>query len=218
MDLIEIIKNLGTVAGALGIVELIKFFITRKDKKQERQEDREDQKKSDIQELKKDTEEKLDALQAEFKEGLADREKRSTDRYLEHKEAILNMNQEHRKDFQELLKAIQQLTTNDTKTTEMIETNQQTVGVLADGMVGMIHNTILFTSKGIIDRGVVTFEELATLESLYVPYTKLGGNGDVRKRYEKINELKTVSKEEADRIDAELRKKEFKELQEAVRS
>lgn len=207
MEIWEFIKNFGAVAGSLGIIELIKFFVTRKDKKEERQEDRADKKNEELEELRK-----------EFTDGLADREKRSTGRYLEHKEAILNMNLEHKKDFRELLKAIEQLTKNDTKTTEMIETNQETIGVLADGMVGMIHNTILFTSKGIIERGVVTFEELATLESLYVPYSKLGGNGDVRKRYEKINELKTVSKEEADRLDAEIKKKEFKELQETVRS
>lgn len=218
MDLLEFLKSFGTVAGSLGIIELIKFFVSRKDQKQIRQEDREDKKNDEVEKLRKETKAQLDNLHDEFERGLAERETRSTGRYLEHKEAILQMSSEHKKDFQELLRAIQQLTNNDTNISQLVENNQQTVGIVANGIVGIIHNTILYTSKGILERGVVTFEELATLESLYVPYARLGGNGDVKKRYEKVNELKTVTKEEADRIDEQLKREKYKELQKDVES
>lgn len=133
-----------------------------------------------------------------------------------HDDAINAIKLQHQEDFQKLNKAIEQLTENDTKIATFIEDNQSTTGIIASGVVGIIHNTIINCTQPIIDRGVVTYQELNTLDSLYIPYSKLGGNGDCQRRYNDITKLQKVSEEEAIKRDKELAIKKQKELQEAI--
>ncbi len=194
MTVAEWIKTIFTILFSGAFFGFIQFLITRKDNKDD----------------------SLKKLKEEFDKGLDEREKTGKNRYDEHKNAIQAIKLQHQEDYQKLNEAIKQLTENDTKIAALIEDNQTTTGVIASGVVGMIHNTIIHSTQPIVDRGCVTYGELNTLDSLYTPYAKLGGNGDCQRRYNDIAKLPKVSDEEAIKRDKELAVKKQKELQEAI--
>lgn len=198
MDITQVVLTIvGSVIGSGAVFGFIEFLIKRKDKKEE-----------------DDINTKFENVRKEFKTGLDEREATGKERYLEHKEAILDMSSEHKKDFQALLNAIEKLTENDTNTNELLKKNQAIMDTIADGVVGMIHNTILRSTQPILERGAVTYEELATLDSLYTPYAKLGGNGDCKRRYEDVTKLPKISNEEAILRDREMEIARHKAMQE----
>ena len=194
MTAAEWIKTFITILFSGAFFGFIQFLITRKDNKDD----------------------SLKKLKEEFDKGLDERELTGKNRYDEHKNAIQAIKLQHQEDFQKINEAIKQLTENDTKIATLIEDNQSTTGVIASGVVGMIHNTIIHSTQPIIDRGCVTYAELNTLDSLYIPYAKLGGNGDCQRRYKDVSSLPKVSEEEAIKRDKELAVKKQKELQEAI--
>ena len=189
-------ETLITVICSGGFLAFLQFLISRFDKKHDR-----------IADLEK----KLD-------EGLEDREKTGKARYTEHQLAIEKMGIDHQKDFQELQKAIQQLVSNDTKFAESIEKMANKQDIMASANVGMVHNTIIRFTDPIIERDAVTYDELANLDSLYQPYARLGGNGECKRRFEDVNKLTKISKEEAIKRDREIEIRNFQEIQEAIRS
>lgn len=194
-----ILQSIITFLGVLVGSGIIQFFVNRKDKQ--------------IEDEKND---KLKAMDEKFQKGLDEREAKGLERYNEHKVAIAEMSLQHQKDFQQLKDAIKQLTENDTNIAKLIERNEQTIGTIADGLVGMIHNTIIYTTEPILKRDAVTYEELATLDSLYVPYSKLGGNGECKRRYYDVNKLTKISKEEADKRDRAIEKRKLEEVKETI--
>lgn len=56
-------------------------------------------------------------------------------------------------------------------------------------LVGIAHIEILFFGLQYIDRGWITKDEYETLDSLYKPYLKLGGNGSATKVMREIEKL-----------------------------
>lgn len=190
----ETAKFILTVVGSGAFLTFLQFLISRFDKKHDR-----------IQELEK----KLD-------EGLDDTEKTGKARYDEYHASIEEMNMNHQKDFQELQKAINQLVQNDIKFTESIEKMVQKQEIIASANVGMVHNTIIQFTDPIICRKAVTYEELANLDSLYVPYSKLGGNGECKRRYEDVNKLIKISRDEANKRDREIETAKYKEIQKTI--
>lgn len=192
--MISVITTALTIIFSGAFFTFLQFLITRKDNKDD----------------------KFKKLEDEFKKGLDERELMGKNRYDEHRIAIQSIKLQHQEDFQKLNEAIKQLTENDTKIAALVEDSQTTTGVIASGVVGMIHNTIIHSTQAIVDRGAVTYQELNTLDSLYIPYAKLGGNGDCQRRYDDIAKLPKVSEEEAIKRDKELAIKKQKELQEAI--
>ena len=192
IDSTIIVAGLALIGG-FGGNGLVQFLINRRDKKKE------DQKNE---ELKK--------LREEFKEGLDDREKTGKARYDEHHLAIEKMDFQHQKDFQELKDAIRLLTENDTKITKSIESLSETQSIMADSLVGLAHDRIIQHTDRIAERGAITNKEKATLRSMYNPYHRLGGNGEVQEAFEYVLTLPTVSEETAHERDKDLRRKEFK--------
>ena len=190
----EMIQTILTIIFSGAFFSFIQFLITRKDNKDD----------------------KFKSLESEFKKGLDERERTGKNRYDEHKNAINAIKLQHQEDFQKLNEAIKQLTENDTKIAALIEDNQSTTCVIASGVVGIIHNTIIHSTQQIIDRGAVTYQELNTLDSLYIPYAKLGGNGDCQRRYNDIVKLPVISDEEALKRDKVIAANKQKELQEAI--
>lgn len=190
----SVITTALTIIFSGAFFSFLQFLITRKDNKDD----------------------KFKQLEDEFKKGLDERELMGKNRYDEHRIAIEKISIQHQKDFQTLSSAVTKLTENDTKIAALVEDSQNTTGVIASGVVGMIHNTIIHSTQPIIDRGCVTYGELNTLDSLYIPYAKLGGNGDCERRYNDVAKLPKVSEEEAIKRDKELAIKKQKELQEAI--
>lgn len=181
---------------------LIQFFVSRKDKKEE------DEKHNSADSLRKELKDHLTTVNDKWKIDYCDK----------NRESILRMDAEHKKDFQELQKAIVQLVENDTKFANNINKMAEKQDIIAQANVGMVHNTIIRFTDPIIERGAVTYDELANLDSLYVPYAKLGGNGECKRRYEDVNKLIKISREEAVKRDREIEIAKYKEIQKNIRT
>ena len=74
---------------------------------------------------------------------------------------------------------------------------------------GIIHDRIMHNVEGFIERNGITVDEISTLKSMYYPYKKLGGNGDVETAYEKVasGTIPVITKEEALKRDVLLQRK-----------
>ncbi len=199
---------------------IIQFFVTRRDKKVE------DGKKNHEEELKKEMKDHLtnvndkwkidycdknakaiEDLIKEVRIGLADREETGKRRYDEHHLTIEKMNVEHQKDYLDLKKAIEKLTENDTTITESIKKIAEKQDIMADSLIGQAHDRIIFLTDKIAEREAITIKERATLDSMYEPYKKLGGNGLCATAMHHIDTLKVVSDDEAKEMDKELKRK-----------
>ena len=167
---------------------IIQFFVNRKDKKAE--------------DLKND---KYEELRKEFQKELNEREGTGELRHKESKTIIEQMNVAYQKDFKELKDAIIKLTDNDTKITDSIQKMSDKQELMAESLLGLSHDKIISTTDKIAMRGAITIKEQATLDSMYKPYSSLGGNGHCKKAMEYVAKLSVVSDEEARRRDAELR-------------
>lgn len=195
VDATEIILAGMALVGAVAGNGLFQFLLTRKDKKKE---------EAKNEDLKK--------LREEFKAGLDEREKTGKARYDEHHIAIERMDIQHQRDFQELKNAIQQLTENDTKITESIRVIGETQSIMAESLVGMAHDRIIQFTNIICDRECITNKEKSTLKSMYEPYHRLGGNGEVKEAYDYVLSLPTVSEDIARKKDRDINYNQLKQV------
>lgn len=210
-------QTLVTLLGVIIGSGLIQFFFQRKDKLKE------DEKKNNAESIKKEMKDHLtnvnnqwkvdycdknsqaiEKLAEDVKEGLEQREQTGFKRYEEHKLAIEKMNIEHQKDFLELKKAIQRLTENDTKITESLSNMANKQEYMAESLVGQAHDRIIFLTDRISIRGAITNKEKATITSMYNPYSKLGGNGEVKEAVEYVRTLPTITDDEARERDMKI--------------
>lgn len=184
MDILQALQNFGALVGAFGVVELIKFFVLRKDKKQERQEDRVD----DIGNLRTELKKHLDDTNASWKETYCDKNAK----------AIADVATELSDLGAKLTENVLLLTNTVTE----IKENNSNIG---DAINGIIHDRIIHNVDSFIERGGITQDELATLTSMYEPYRKLGGNGNVQTAYDIAAKLPIITKEQAIKRDNEIR-------------
>lgn len=181
MDFGALVTNIGSLAGALGIVELIKFFVSRKDKKQERKEDKE----AAVDNLRKELKQHLIDVNAGWKETYCDKNSKAV---------------------AELSEVTVQLKDNILLLTENISQMQEYNTNVGDAVKGIIHDRLLHNVDCYIERGGITHEELATLKSMYDPYKSLGGNGDVETAYNIALKLPVITKNDALERDNRLKK------------
>ena len=219
MDWGQILVTAITVIISSGIIQ---FFVNRRDKKVE------DSKKNHEEELKKEMKDHLtnvndkwkvdycdknakaiEDLVKEVRTGLTEREDTGRKRYEEHKLAIENMNIEHQKDFLALKEAIAKLTENDSKITESLTKIADKQNNMAESLVGQAHDRIIFLTDKITDRGAITNKEKATIKSMYLPYSSLGGNGEVRESVEYVLELPTIKESEAKERDVKIKQQQM---------
>ena len=222
MDVTQIVLTVvGSVIGSGAVFGFVQFLITRRDKRQE------EAKHDHDEELKQEMKDHLTNVNAQWKVdycdknakainnlveevriGLADREAMGKKRYDEHHIAIEKLSIQHQKEFLELKKAIDKLTENDTRITSSLEKMSEKQGNMADGLLGLAHDRIIFSTDKIAERGAVTLREKATLKSMYEPYRKLGGNGDCETAMEHVMNLPVVSDEKAKQKDIENKKRQ----------
>lgn len=194
-DWTPIVVAIISVVGVALSSGIIQFFVNRKDQQ------RQTSLNVAIEELRK-----------EFQKGLDEREATGASRYEEHQKAINEMKAEHVKDFKALQNAIDQLAKNDTRITNNIEEIAKTQSVIAESHVGQAHDRIIFLIDRIAARGSITNKEKATIKSMYEPYRKLGGNGEVKEAFEYAMTLPTVSDDKARQLDLDNRRKEYREI------
>lgn len=176
-----------SIIGSGAVFGFVQFLIQRSDNKKAQ--------------LKKDEHEEL---RKEFNKGLQEREDVGRKRYEEHKIAIEQMTKEHKKDFEILLKAIKNVEDSNEKLCEKVDTVADYQKNIGDGVMGLSHDKLIFSTGKIAERKAITLKEKATLTSIYDPYRRLGGNGDCKTAYEHVMSLNVISDEEAKRIDKEL--------------
>ena len=188
MDFLTAAQNFGALVGAFGVVELIKFFVSRKDKKQERQEDRVD----DIGNLRVELKKHLEDTNADWKTTYCDK----------NAQAIAQV-------ARELSELGTKLTDNVLLLTNTVSDIKEYNSNIGDAINGIIHDRIIHNVDGFIERGGITHDELATLTSMYEPYKKLGGNGNVQTAYEIAVKLPIITKEQALKRDNEIRRQSY---------
>lgn len=222
MDMTQVITSLiGTAIGGGAVLGFIQFLISRRDKqKEEAKLNRDETIKKEMRDhlthvndqWKIDYCDKnakaINDLIKEVREGLAAREETGKQRYDEHHMAIEKLSVEHQKEFLELKKAIDKLTENDSKITESLQRISDKQECMADSLVGQAHDRIIFLTDKISLRGAITNKEKATITSMYEPYHKLGGNGEVKEAVEYVRTLPTKTDEEAREMDEALKRKE----------
>lgn len=188
MDATQIVISVITVVGVISGSGIIQFFVNRRDNKKEAV-----------------RAQAFETLREEFRNGLQAREDKGRERYEQHSQDIKKMQLQHEQDFKELKQAVQQLTDNDSKITNNMDQLKETQAAIAESLVGMAHDRIIQRTDKISERGSITNKEKATLKSMYDPYHRLGGNGEVREAFEYVLTLPVVSEDQAREKDRELR-------------
>ena len=167
---------------SVAVLKFVEFLITHFSNQRNRKEDRKDA-----------TDKKL----ADFKKIVFDRIEEMGD------DIKTNYCEKNAKAIEELKQISKNLSDNIVLLTEAtieIKDYEKNVG---DALNGIIHDRIIHNVEGFIERGGITVDEISTLKSMYYPYKKLGGNGDVETAYEKVanGEIPVITKEEAWRRD-----------------
>ena len=193
-ELVLIMAGGGTVAALLKFFE---FLIQHFNHKKERAEDKEE---NDIRKEMKDHLTSVNAkwkedycdvnakaiadLANEVREGLADREARGAERY-----------KEHQKSIEELRKAMITMAEN-------TEETRRIGGYMAESLMALTHDKIVYLGKVYQRRGAITLAEQNNLKLLYTPYHDgLGGNSDGEGYYNYCMNLPVVTDEEAALMD-----------------
>lgn len=82
----------------------------------------------------------------------------------------------------------------------------QILDAQAKELMGLGHDKIIFLTQQIARRGCITLREKSNLEALYIPYSKLGGNGDGKTGYNHCMGLSVCSEERALELDRQLKR------------
>lgn len=164
-------------ASITAFFELVKFLLARKFQK----EDKEDNY----------------ATRQELVEGLEAREAKGAERFDINSKAIV----ENTKAIEDLASISKDLKDNVLLLTNTITEMKGYNKTVGDAVNGIIHDRIIHNVDTYIDRKAITIEEISTLKSMYYPYKKLGGNGDVETAFEQAIKLPVVTKEESIELD-----------------
>jgi len=187
-----------TILGSGALFSFIQFLIQRKDTKED-----------------KNIDKKFEEVNKRIDDGLEERDKTGLKRYEEDRQSIEDIVELHKKDLQSLLDALVELKKNDErieKTINSISDNQKNV---CDALIGMAHDKIIYMTDKITERGYITLKERATLDSIYLPYKKMGGNSHAKAGYEHVIELEVISDEKANELDDMIK---IKRREEAVKN
>lgn len=182
------IQTVIPILASLGVFKFLEtfipFLITRKDKKAEKKEEKEDR--------IKDLEERLE-------NGLIERSNEGKQRFDTHTMEIKKQMQISEERYNE----VKEVLLRHAKDNEERDLYMHTMG---EALMGIIHDRVLHNVDEYIERGGITREELTTLTSMYAPYRKLGGNGDVQAAYNIADELPIITKDEAVKRDKALKR------------
>ena len=127
---------------------------------------------------------KLKILEREVQEGLDAREAKGRERYEEHRAAI-----------EELRGMMMQIASS----TQEQQKYSESIGSV---LMGLAQDKIVHLTKHYSARGAITLDELAVLESIYVPYHDgLHGNGKGKAGYERCQKLPVISEAKANELD-----------------
>lgn len=113
---------------------------------------------------------------------------------------IRRWDEKHNK-FKALHNDLSELRTILLKMSEDNEKQNTLIDLQAAEILGLGHDRLIYLTDKIAKRGYITLKEKANLRALYIPYKKLGGNGDSEAGYEHCMNLDVISDEKADKLD-----------------
>lgn len=187
----EIIRILATVLGSIlgsgAVLGFVEFLIKRKDSKEEKSIDK-----------------KIENVEKNFNKGLAERENAGRERFEIHQEAIKEMAQSHKESFDKLLKAINSLKDHDDKVAKTLNKIADNQEIFGSSLLGLTHFELMYITNIILERKYITLNEKATIESMYEPYIKLGGNGTVKQNVTHVMQFPVITEEQAKKMDEEI--------------
>lgn len=172
-DILLVLCSGATVAAVLKFVE---FLITHKTHKEEH---------------KEDIDHKMNDMRTELKNHLSD----------VNRQWKLDYCDQNAQGIQDLTRVSAELKDNVILLTNTTNTMREYDKILGAAVNGIIHDRIIYNVNEYINRKAITIEEISTLKSMYYPYKKLGGNGDVETAFEQAIKLPVVTKEEAIELD-----------------
>jgi hypothetical protein len=78
----------------------------------------------------------------------------------------------------------------------VVKNHNSQIKSVKKGMMWIQHNMLLDRCKSYLKAREITVDELENLTGLYESYKELGGNGTIKKLYEKIQNLPIVDDDE----------------------
>ena len=91
----------------------------------------------------------------------------------------------------------------------MEKTNEKQSGIIelqGQELLGLAHDKLVYLTNQIIKRGAITLKEKANLKAIYIPYKKMGGNGDGEEGFNVCMNLRVISEQEAYELDRILKR------------
>ncbi len=179
----------------VGVLKFVEFLIQHVSDQRNRKEDKQDLTDKKLDNLRNDMVEHIAKSNATWKENYCDKNAEAINH-------LVNVTNELKKNVILLTRAQIQNVEEQKKLTEY----NKNMGAAINGI---IHDRIMHNVECFIERGGITIDEIATLKSMYYPYKKLGGNGDVETAYNNVTQgtIPIITKEEAIKRDTILQRK-----------
>ncbi len=86
------------------------------------------------------------------------------------------------------------------------EKQSEIIKLQGQELLGLAHDKLVYLTNQIIKRGAITPKEKANLKAIYIPYKKMGGNGDGEEGFNVCMDLRVVSEQEAYDLDRMLKR------------
>ena len=86
------------------------------------------------------------------------------------------------------------------------EKQSEIIKLQGQELLGLAHDKLVYLTNQIIKRGAITLKEKANLKAIYIPYKKMGGNGDGEEGFDVCMGLRVVSEQEAYELDRLLKR------------
>lgn len=86
------------------------------------------------------------------------------------------------------------------------EKQSEIIKLQGQELLGLAHDKLVYLTNQIIKRGAITPKEKANLKAIYIPYKKMGGNGDGEEGFNVCMDLRVVSEQEAYDLDRILKR------------
>lgn len=162
----------------------------------------------DAREDKKD--ERFDELREEFYKGLAEREATGKERFDINSKLIEDNSVAIKKLISMQEEQSRKLDRFADTVSDSFKAIDKNSAVMGEGVKSVLYDKITVIYDKCLSRcdgGAITSEEEANIEQLYMSYSGLGGNGEGKTMFKKSCAMRTVTKEEADRLDHESKKR-----------
>lgn len=76
----------------------------------------------------------------------------------------------------------------------IIQLKSTSHSVTEEALLGLLHDKLQYLCSRSLSEGEISINEFANIKQLYVPYRRLGGNGDIETMYSQVEKLPMTMK------------------------